>query len=44
MKYVIAMVTGGIMVTASFLAGGFLGVVLGYDGVCGKENSRIKED
>lgn len=43
MKYVIAMVTGGIMVTTSFLAGGFLGVVLGY-GVFGKENSRIKED
>lgn len=43
MKYVIAMVTGGIMVTASFLAGGFLGVVLGY-GDFGKENSRIKED
>lgn len=43
MKYVIAMVTGGVMVTASFLAGGFCGVMLGY-GIYSKENSRIKED
>ena len=43
MKYVIAMVTGGVMVTASFLAGGFLGVVLGY-GVSGKGKTENTED
>lgn len=43
MKYVIAMVTGGVMVTTSFLAGGFLGVVLGY-GVYNKDKTETKED
>lgn len=43
MKYVIAMVTGGIIVTTSFLAGGFLGIVLGY-GVYGKDKTETKED
>lgn len=37
MKYVIAMVTGGVMVTASFLAGGVLGAMLGY-AIYNKEN------
>lgn len=44
MKYVIAMVTGGVMVTASFLAGGFCGVMLGYDGIFGKEKFKNVED
>lgn len=43
MKYVIAMVTGGVMVTTSFLAGGFLGVMLGY-GIYSKGKTETKED
>lgn len=43
MKYVIAMVAGGVMVTASFLAGGFCGVMLGY-GIFGKEKFKNMED
>lgn len=43
MKYVIAMVTGGVIVTTSFLAGGFLGVVLGY-GIYDKGKIENTED
>ncbi len=43
MKYVIAMVTGGVMVTASFLAGGFCGAMLSY-GIFGKEKFKTMED